>query len=185
MTKKSEARLKRDDVRRNAEQQQVKNPYDQLNELYQHQMGLFVQYRNLAVLIGHPEVAPFVKEVEHCVTLIRGMKADIDDLTSRTQTTYSLHGSKQGWPNPEDEDEHYLIMQLQSDYIMYLGVHQQNLIPILLELQEHLERALTVKQEYQAQAIAAATVVSQQQPAGVEAVTDPYQQTPAELPVQE
>ena len=72
---------------------------------------------------------------------------------------------------------------MQQQYIVYMGVHQQNIMPVMFELDEHLNAALRLKQSIQANTVAAATatnaVIQQAQVAAPEtpavAAVNPYE----------
>ena len=183
MTKKSLARQQRDEVAKNVKQQGVKSLYTVLEEMYQQQVGLFQQYANMIQLISHDEVKPHLVNAVRVDALLSGMAVDIDDLLPKTQTLYAAHRGTSGMPDPLDEDIHYNLMQMQQQYIVYMGVHQQNIMPVMFELDEHLNAALRLKQSIQANTVAAATatnaVIQQAQVAAPEtpavAAVNPYE----------
>jgi hypothetical protein len=157
MTKKSLARQQRDEVAKNAQQSGVKSLYAVLEDMHEQQRGMFGQYAKMIQLISHDHVRPFLDQPERVNILLKGMSADIDELLSKTELLYQGHRGKAGFPDPTDEDEHFNIIQMQQQYMIYLNVHQQNLMPVMFELDEHLNRALAVLRQRQADAISNAT----------------------------
>ncbi len=184
MTKKSLARQQRDAFQEKVKAEGIKGAYDVLNEMHAHQMGLFTQYGKLIELIAHSEIEPHLPNPQRTEILVKGLNAEMGDLLDKTSMLYSLHKGKQGHIKPDDEDEYFQTMQWQQDYIVYLGVHQQNLLPVMFELDEHLKGAIDAKQNLQAQAIATAQALNNQNPdlAPVEtpAVTNAYAALDAE-----
>jgi hypothetical protein len=162
MTKKSQARMKRDEVKEEAKSQGIVGIYDHLNSMYTSQMRLFEQYRKLIEIITHDTVVPFLKNITRVDTLLKGFNVDIGDLLDKTRVTHSLHTGKTGFGNPDDENEYFTNLQLQQDYVVYMGVHQQNLLPVLLELQEHLSGALAKMRSVEAEAAATTQALDQQ-----------------------
>jgi hypothetical protein len=187
MTKKSQARLQRDATNKQAQSQGIEGVYDNLNFMFEKQWGLFEQYRKMIEIITHEAVAPFLKDQATVDVLLKGFDADIGQLLDKTKATYALHRGKTGFQKPDDEDEHFLTMQLQQDYMVYMGVHQQVLIPVMMELDEHMRGALTERKRLEDQAAAAAAALDSQPlvqvPAeseiGVEANTAPAVATAA------
>lgn len=158
MTRKSESRLRRDAVLKQAQEQNIQGGYDILNDMYAQQCGLFEQYGKMAALLGHEEISPFVVDMDRAQLLMRGLDHDAGELVGKVHDLYRGHAGKTGYGNPNDEDEYYNVMQMQQQYIVYMGVHQQNLLPIMFEMDEHLKAAIDNKQKLQAAAIAAAQV---------------------------
>jgi hypothetical protein len=179
MTKKSQGRVQRDaakaQVKAEAKHQGIEGIYDSLNVMHRNQMSLFEQYRNLVELLTNKEIIPFYADIERVNLLMRGLDVDLGDLMDKVAANKKLHEGKTGYGNPEDEDEYFHTMQIQQNYMVFMGVHQQVLLPMMLELDDHLNRAVAAKQAAHAQALATANALDQQ----------PLAQVPAEAPVTE
>jgi hypothetical protein len=176
MTQKSKARQQRDAVAKNAQAQGVQSMYAVLNDMYAQQCGMFSQYARMIELVSHDEIVPHLKNRTRTEGLLRGMSVDIEDLLAKTAAVHRQHAHTTGWPDPKDEDVHYTLMQLQQSYIMYLNVHQQNIMPVMFELDENLQYALRAKEQAQVNQIASATAsnaVIQQAQASAAAQTQP------------
>jgi hypothetical protein len=157
MTQKSLARQQRDQVAKDAQKNGVRSLYSVLEDMHSQQRGMFGEYAKMIQMISHEEISPFLKDPVRVDILLKGMSADIDELLGKTEQLYEGHRGKAGWPDPKDEDVHYNLMQMQQQYIVYLNVHQQNILPVMFELDEHLNYAIRNKQNIQMAAVAAAT----------------------------
>jgi hypothetical protein len=165
MTQKSAGRRKRDEMAAKLKDQAVVSPYVELDEMYISQRNMFAQYRDMATLASHPEVVPYLKDFEHTNDLLRGLSADVKDLWERTTELNNRHKGKNAMPNAIDEDEHMNIVMMFQQYIAFMGVHQQTILPIMLELDEHVNYAAAKKSEIEAAAIAAGAASAQAQAA--------------------
>jgi hypothetical protein len=157
MTKKSESRLKRDALAKTMQAEGVVSPYIELENMYNTQRAMFAPYYNMAKLISMPEVSMYLKDIAHTTNLVRGLAADANDLFQRMEATHVQHAGKTALPSAIDENENWAIIQLFQEYQAYYGVHTQTILPIMLELDEHLRYALDQKRTAEAAAIAAAT----------------------------
>lgn len=161
MTKKSAARIKRDEMAAEVKKQDV-SPYVGLEEMFQTQLALFRKYHEMATMIIVPELVPFHKDINHTNNLLRALAADSRDLYARTKALHDRHAGRTV-PNPNDEDEHIEVIMMFQEYQAFQGVHMQTILPVMLELDEVLNYAVNAYKAAQATAVA-------EQPAAGEAV---------------
>ena len=154
MTQKSIGRQKRDQVAKQMAEQNLPNPYDELNTLYASQMAMFPQYYNMAKIVSNPEVSGFFGDIFKVTNLMKVFSADVMDLHARTQAHFALHGHIARMPDPANEDENMNIIQLFEQYTAFYGVHSQTLLPVMMELDELVQAALRLKSDIQAAEIA-------------------------------
>lgn len=145
MTKKSDARLKRDASAAAIQKQNVHSPYQDLEDQYKVHTGLFKPYLDMAAIIENPAVTPFMPNLEHVLNLTRTLRADVADLRSRTEALYAKHAGKANMPDMLDADENFELVMLFQDYQILFAVHQQTVIPIMTQLDEYLAVALKAK----------------------------------------
>lgn len=161
MTRKSEGRLKRDALAKSMQEEGVVSPYVELENMYQSQRALFGPYYNMAQILANPEVSCYLEDITKTTNLVRGLAADVKDLNKRTEDLHKKHAGKTALPNAIDENENWDIIQMFQDYQAFYGVHTQTILPIMLQLDEHLQYAIGKKREAEAAAIAAATAANQ------------------------
>lgn len=170
MTKKSDARLKRDEMSANLKAEQVVSPYVQLEEMYRSQMNLFGPYYQMAKLISTPDISVHLTDIRATTNLVRGLSADAKDLYEQTQAEYAKHGGRTTMPDAINPEENFdLIMHFQQ-YQMFYGMHTQNIVPIMMQLDEHLREALRRKSEVEAAAISTASAGIQAEQATAAAI---------------
>lgn len=166
MTKKSESRVRRDQLAAAAAAEGIKDPYQQLEGMYQKQLAMFKGYHEMAKLVIMPEVMPFLKDPSKTNSVLRTAKAEIVSLHQQTEALHDTHKHKLGTKlNPGDEDEHFNVIMQMQQYEMFLGIHIQNITPLMLEIDNHLNEALAIKQAaVAAAATAPANAIEQAQP---------------------
>jgi hypothetical protein len=156
MTKKSEGRIKRDQLAANMAAQNIQSPYDDLEFQYRQQRAMFVAYYEMAKLLINPGVIPFIQDLNQVNDLARTLKAEVNDLHAKTEALYATHKDKAGkMPDPNDENEHFAIIMHVQEYQMFLGVHMQTITPIMADLDDHLNKALEAKRAAEAVAVQA------------------------------
>lgn len=161
MTRKSAGRLKRDELAAAAKANGVVSPYVELDEMYNNQREMFKKYYEMATLVIHPAVVPFFRDVNEVNRLMQAIAVEVKDLHARTEQLHDMHKGKNALPNAVDEDEHFVIIQMFQQYQAFFGVHNQNILPLMLEVQEHIDEALRTKAAAQATAVATIAAADQ------------------------
>lgn len=163
MTKKSLGRVRRDESSAAIKQQGVYSPYVDLDNMFTPQYEMFSKYQDMANLIGRPDVATHIADPTHVNNLLRTMAADVVDLRQRTEKLHSRHAGKTSMPDMINEDENLEIIMMFQEYQMLFGVHSQVIMPVMLELDEHLNKAIRVKAAIEAQTTGVTTTNSEPQ----------------------
>lgn len=159
MTKKSESRQKRDQMATQMESENLTSSYDQVEQMYASQIVLFPEYTKLVLLLINPEIIGFLRDPVTCANRVRALSAEVKDLRTRTEDVRSRHAAINKRDADLNEDEHMESIMIFQEYAMLQGIHQQNVLPLMLELQEHLSQAIQTKEAIQAQAVAESTPV--------------------------
>lgn len=149
MTKKSAGRLLRDQQQKEFEQRLANEGIDEntcwehLDGCYKNAKGLFVEYFNLATMVADPKTNCYftAQEGEKVANLMKSLAVDTEPLQKETEALYAKHQGKVGIP--ENEDDNYLIISLQQDYGVLLNNHALTVLPVMLELDELLQKALS------------------------------------------
>lgn len=145
MTKKSDSRLKRDALAKQAAAEGVDETWEKLEEVYQSHMNLFVEYGKMAALITNDGVRPYLEDESATANLMKGLASDSASMQTRTQELHAKHAGRTG--TADDEESWFAVTMLHQDYIMLMAQHQQTCLPIMLELDEHLQKALKRRAE--------------------------------------
>jgi hypothetical protein len=161
MTRKSDGRIKRDLAAAALADQNVRSPYLDLEDMYATQRRLFGPYYQMAKLISDPEVSKYLVDIVKTLNLVRGLSADVKDLHERTEALHTRHAGKTTMPDLINEDENMDILMMFENYSMLFNVHQQTIVPILTELDEHLRAALRNKETAESQTAAPVAEVEQ------------------------
>lgn len=151
MTKKSQARLDRDardkEFKKRLDFQGLDeaNVWEHLEQAYQNACGLFAQYHKMNEMIK--SVHDFIADEPRVANLMKALAADSIELARETELQHDQHKGRSGKPNGEDDD--FLITMLQQNYMVLLENHNLTLLPVMLELNEHLEKAIRAKERYE------------------------------------
>lgn len=159
MTKKSEARVLRDQAATALAAQGVHSPYVDLQNMYNSQRELFPAYYSMATIVSNPQISKHLTNIGATTNLIRGLSADVNDLWVKLNTLHAKHAGLTTMPDLIDEDENLAIIMMYQEYSMYMQAHQQTILPLMLELDEHLAEALKNKTLAEALAIPAPETV--------------------------
>lgn len=170
MTKKSKARLERD-ARAKEYNERLANEgidentcWEHLQGCYDNAKGLFVQYFNLSAMVADPATVNYftAAEGERVANLMKSLAVDTKPLKEETERLYAKHQGKVGIP--ESDEDNYLIISLQQDYGVLLNNHSLTIMPVLLEMDELLQKALMRRGRAERAAKEAQDAAAQAQP---------------------
>lgn len=173
MTKKSQARLARDELKARTADEGVDQTWDQIEAIYDDQRSLFVEYYKMAALMSQDDVRMYLINESATTNLMKGLASDSAQLQAETEEQHNKHAGRSG-PPADNEEDYFAITMLHQEYAMLMSKHQQTLLPIMLQLTEHLHEALDRRRLAEAAAVPAgdvtdvvATEVEPSSPVGV------------------
>ncbi len=151
MTKKSQARLNKDasdkEFKRRLDFQGLDedNIWEHLEQAYQNACGLFAQYHKMNEMVA--SVIDFIADGTTVANLLKALAADTTVLAKETEEQHAKHAGRTG--KPDGDDDNYTIIMLQQNYQVLLQNHQLTVLPVMLQLDEHLQKAIRAKERFE------------------------------------
>jgi len=136
------------DPRKDPALQGPSNNWESLQGQYNIHASMFVSYHRMTSMLLAPQVQANLKDIAKTANLVKGLSADVQMLNTKTQRVYRKHAGKTGFT--EDIDENFSIIQIFQEYAALIDQHQLLVLPVVAELNEHLNYALNQIQLAQA-----------------------------------
>lgn len=143
MTKKSEARLKKDELKQRLVEE-TQPPYQELHKLHNDQIKQFGHYHQLALQVIHPEVMANLENIDDTNKVLKVMSADVKHLRQRCEAIHSQFATKDpSTPIDKlDQEEYFAALMLTQEYADIQMQHINVILPNASELKSHVDAAL-------------------------------------------
>lgn len=126
------------------------NNWESLEQQYNIHANMFAGYHRMTAMLLNPTVQLNLQNINKTANLVKGLSADVQMLNTKTQRVHRKHAGRTGFT--QDIDENFAIIQIFQEYAALIDQHQLLVLPVVAELNEHLNYALNQISIAQAQA---------------------------------